>query len=122
MSDAPLDRATIDRLQRELGGDPVRVQAILSVYLEEVGPYRADLRAAVERGDAYHVIFGAHRLGSASVLVGANHLTALCRELESLNHDALAPHGRELAARIEQESATVVQAVAALLHDQPAAR
>ena len=114
MSDV-LDPAILERLRRELGGDPRRVAAILSVYLEEVEPYRADLRAAAERNDTHETVYGAHRLGSASVLVGATHLTALCRELESLNHDALSSRGRALVTQIEHETTSVIAAVTAFL-------
>ena len=76
MSDV-LDTAILERLQRELGGDPQRVATILSVFLEEIGPYRADLLASAERNDTHDTVFGAHRLGSASVLIGATRLTAI---------------------------------------------
>ena len=114
MSDA-LDPAILERLQRELGGDPQRVATILSVFLDEIGPYRADLCAAAERNDAHDTVFGAHRLGSASVLIGATRLTALCRELESLHHDALNDHGRDLVSRIDHESTAVMSAITARL-------
>ena len=114
MSDV-LDTALLERLQRELGGDPQRVATILSVFLEEIGPYRADLRAAADRNDTHDTVFGAHRLGSASVLIGATRLTTLCRELESLHEDALNDRGRDLVARIDHESTAVMSAIAALL-------
>ena len=114
MSDV-LDTAILERLQRELGGDPQRVATILSVFLEEIGPYRADLLASAERNDTHDAVFGAHRLGSASVLIGATKLTALCRELESLHHGALNDHGRDLVAQIDRESTAVMSAISALL-------
>jgi len=114
MSDV-LDTAILDRLQRELGGDPQRVATILSVFLEEIGPYRADLLASAEHNDTHDTVFGAHRLGSASVIIGATRLAALCRELESLHHDALDDRGRDLVAQIDHESTAVMSAIAALL-------
>lgn len=114
MSDV-LDHAVLDRLQRDLGGDAGRVAAILAVFLEEMQPYRTDLLAAADRNDTHDVVFGAHRLGSASALLGATRLAGFCRELESLNHDALSEHGRSLVARIDVESTAVIAAVGALL-------
>jgi HPt (histidine-containing phosphotransfer) domain-containing protein len=110
-----LDPVILDRLQRELGGDPQRVAAILAVFRDEIEPCRADLRAAAERNDTDDTIFGAHRLGSASVLMGATKLSALCRELESLSQDALNHHGRDLVAQIDHESTAVISAIGALL-------
>ena len=114
MSDV-LDTAILERLQRELDGDLQRVATILSVFLEEIGPYRADLLGSAERSDTHDTVFGAHRLGSASVLIGATRLAALCRELESLHDDALNDDGRDLVAQIDHESTAVMSAVAALL-------
>ena len=69
----------------------------------------------LSRNDTHDTVFGAHRLGSASVLIGATRLTTLCRELESLHDDALNDRGRDLVARIDHESTAVMSAIAALL-------
>jgi HPt (histidine-containing phosphotransfer) domain-containing protein len=115
VSEPVLDADVLARLERELGGSPERVAAVLAVYLEEIEPYRADIRAAVERSDSERLEFAAHRLGSASVLVGATRLTTLCRELESLKDHALGERGRELVTLIGSESEAVSAAVRALL-------
>jgi HPt (histidine-containing phosphotransfer) domain-containing protein len=116
-ADAPvLDPEVLERLERELGGSRERVATILAVYLEEVQPYRVDIREASQADDAERLEFAAHRLGSASVLVGATKLTRLCRELESLNRASTGDRGKQLVALIEAEADAVYASVLHVLH------
>jgi HPt (histidine-containing phosphotransfer) domain-containing protein len=110
-----LDPGILDRLERELGGSRARLAAVLSVYLEEVEPYLADVRQAFENGDADRMEFAAHRLGSASVMVGATRLTDLCRELESVKDATEGAAVGELVAQIEAESEAVNAAIRDIL-------
>jgi HPt (histidine-containing phosphotransfer) domain-containing protein len=115
-----LDPSVLERLERELGGSPERVAAVLAVYLEEVRPYRSDIGEASRAGDAERLEFAAHRLGSASVLVGATRLTRLCRELESLKDAVSSEGGKRLVTLIEAEADAVYASVRDALH--PGAR
>ena len=81
-----LDAEVLERLESELGSSPERVATILAVYLEEVQPYRVDIREASQADDAERLEFAAHRLGSASVLVGATKLTRALRKSSRIRH------------------------------------
>jgi len=111
-----LDPEVLERLERELGGSPERVATVLAVYLEEVQPYRVDIREASQADDAERLEFAAHRLGSASVMVGATKLARLCRELESLNRASTGDRGKRLVALIEVQADAVYASALHVLH------
>ncbi|HYT26813.1 MAG TPA: response regulator, partial [Actinomycetota bacterium] len=63
----------------------------------------ADLRAAVGRGDARAVRFGAHRLKGATATLGVDGMAALCDELETLARAGELTAAGDLLGRLEQE-------------------
>jgi len=114
-SGRPLDPDVLKRLRRELGGNDDSLGQVLSAYLPELGSLRDDIRRSSANQDVDLVKYAAHRLGSASVMVGATRLARLCRELELLEE----VYGDEridgLLASIDAESEAVRHAVATLL-------
>jgi HPt (histidine-containing phosphotransfer) domain-containing protein len=63
----------------------------------------ADLRAAIQRGDATAVEHVAHRLKGAAGTLGSAGLVRLCQELEALASAGGLPPTGDLLWRLEQE-------------------
>jgi len=105
----------LQRLRRELGGNEDSLGHVLSAYLTELGSLRDDIRRSSEALAVDPVKYTAHRLGSASMMVGATRLAGLCRELELF--EGLFGDERIdcLVASIDAESEAVHKAVAELL-------
>jgi len=114
-SEPPLDTDVLQRLRRELGGSDDGLGQVLSAYLTELGSLRDDMRRSSEASDVDPVKYTAHRLGSASVMVGAIRLARLCRELELFEGSSGDERIDGLIASIEAESEAVHNAVAAQL-------
>jgi HPt (histidine-containing phosphotransfer) domain-containing protein len=101
----PVDAAVLARLVEEVGD----VHEIVQLYLDAL-PLRCGLIAkALADGDAVALSDAAHTLRSASAVVGADGLVALCERLEhAAREDAPLPSalGTEIAAesrRVEAE-------------------
>ena len=71
----------------------------------------ADLRAAVQRGDATAVAQIAHRLKGAAAALGSAGLVNLCQELEALARTDAVPPADDLLRRVEQEFDRVTSAL-----------
>jgi HPt (histidine-containing phosphotransfer) domain-containing protein len=114
-SGRPLDPDVLQRLRKELGENDDSLGQVLSAYLTELGSLRNDILRSSEAWEVDPVKYAAHRLGSASVMVGATRLARLCKELELLEGVFSDERIDGLVASIEAESDAVHHAVATLL-------
>jgi signal transduction histidine kinase/CheY-like chemotaxis protein len=114
MGEAPtaaVDRAVLDGLSADLGGDPGLRQEVLGSYLQESADDIRQLAAAAATDDRAIVQSVAHRLRSSSALIGAAVLAGLLLDLEVLARNGVedlrgatdlvdAEHGRVVAALV----------------------
>jgi HPt (histidine-containing phosphotransfer) domain-containing protein len=77
---APVDEATLARLAQDLGGEEV-VAEIVDTFLADAARIQATLEGA-DGADERGVARALHTLKSSAAVVGALHLSELCRQAE----------------------------------------
>jgi len=97
-----VDPAAIDRLLEMTGGDPEFLRELITTYIEDGAAQLVAMRAAVDKEDPEALVRPAHSLKSNSASMGAEHLTTLCRALET---DARAGRLDGAAERVAQAAA-----------------
>jgi CheY-like chemotaxis protein len=107
----PLDRATLEGL-RELGGSEL-IAELSEVFSSDALPQLADLRVAVEGGDAGAVERIAHTLKGSSANMGASRMAGLCEELQKAGISKDLTEALELLDRLKAEFERVRRALAA---------
>ena len=80
-----------------LGGNPAHVQALRTLFLEELRGQRQRIEAARQRGDAAAVRAELHKLAAGCGFVGAAKLASVVRALQAAPLDAKAGHALGLA-------------------------
>jgi two-component system, sensor histidine kinase and response regulator len=78
-----VDRAALDRLLETTGGDPGFLGELIDTYLADTPGQLAALHRAAEAGDVAELVRPAHSLKTNSANVGAERLSAMCRQLET---------------------------------------
>lgn len=104
-----LNTAALEQLEKDTS--PEIVPVILGKFLEELQKRCADLRTALEAGDAERVGLEAHSVKSAARTFGLEQLSDLARQLEERVHEGQAP---ALAGPAEEMLAAAEAARAAL--------
>jgi PAS domain S-box-containing protein len=79
-----LNQAALESLREMAGRDASFLVEMIDTFLDDAPHLLADMRQAVERGDAAGLRIAAHGLKSNSAEFGALALSALCRELEAM--------------------------------------
>ncbi len=104
--DGPLDLATLERLQTELGGpdNGHGVEEVVRLFLDAAPGRTAALAAAVANGDHEELSHEAHSLKGASSTFGARRLAAVCLELEQAGRAGDLDRARALIPQLEQAS------------------
>jgi CheY-like chemotaxis protein len=101
--DGVLDSAALENLREMIGGDAEFLVELIDAFLEDAPQLLADMRQAVEQGDAAGLRLAAHSLKSNSADFGAIALSNLCRELEGMGKAGTIDGATELVARAEAE-------------------
>ena len=114
-SAARLDPAAIENLLALVGGDPAFLVELVSTFLDEAPTLLADMRDALERGDAGGVRLAAHSLKSNGNDFGATTFASLCKQLELLGRTGDLAPAPALLAQTEQEFVRVQAALLALI-------
>ena len=91
---------------RGLGADFFK--ELVSVYLKESGEKFPMLRASLDRRDAVELERTAHTLKGSSGNLGAESLSKLCAELQTVSRAKEWDRCAELVARIEREYSVTV--------------
>jgi two-component system sensor histidine kinase/response regulator len=111
-NEGPINPRALDAIRRLPGPNgPALVSKVIDAYLADTPPRFAQLRAAVDAGDAEALRKAAHALKSSSANVGAEQLAALCRELEMLGRKATVAGAGMLLATAESEAARALAAL-----------
>ncbi len=110
-SEDPLDRATLEGL-RELGGSEL-ITELGEAFSSVTPPQLANLRVAVEGGDAEAVERIAHTLKGSSANMGARRMAGICEELQKPKVSTDLAEALELLDRLEVEFERVQRALAA---------
>jgi signal transduction histidine kinase/DNA-binding response OmpR family regulator len=103
---------TLRALRKETSDD--FIGRIVTTYLQTAPDLIHRMEEAVSRGDVQAAHFAAHSLKSSSALLGAHHLSALCREVEARWKERVLEGTREQVARIQSEYLSVEQALTLL--------
>jgi PAS domain S-box-containing protein len=111
---ALLDPAALDRLQEMAGGDAGFLKEMFETILADAPVMLAEMRQALERGDAATLHRAAHSLKSNSADFGAKTLSELCREVEMMAKAGTLDGASEKLASIEAEWAQVRAALETL--------
>src|ERR1700693_296144 len=101
MADNPIDETVLDRLrlyQKE--GEPDLPIMIVNLYLDTTPRALKELETAA---DAHLLCMATHRLHSASTVVGAVRLSALCNELEPILRTGPATDAPERVRGVAEE-------------------
>ena len=101
-----LDAEAVESLRQGLAAIPGGVAQVVAAYLEDGERALAELRGAIEAGDAERLYRAAHGLKSQSATVGALALSELSRELEDTGRagglDGVAERVAAVAAEFER--------------------
>ncbi|WP_089937408.1 response regulator [Candidatus Entotheonella palauensis] len=97
----------------------MRVERILTTYLETSAHLVVQLHDAVPNNHGAAMRQAAHSLKSSSANVGARRLSQLCGELETMASDAITPDMQQLLSQIDDEYPAVRNALTAVLNNQP---
>jgi len=109
MPNIELDLATFEALKQMSGAD--FIDELVDTFLEDAPKLLGDMKSALESGDAESFRRAAHSLKSNSATFGANHLSALAKNLEMLGKEnKLGEVGNQL-----QAAETTYQSVASEL-------
>ncbi|MBI3575878.1 MAG: response regulator [Gammaproteobacteria bacterium] len=103
----------IRALQRD--GAPSILDKVVGLYLGSAPELIRQMSAAAERNDAPALQKAAHSLKSSSANVGALHLSALCKELETMGRVNSTDGAAQKAKAVEAEFKRVEQALAAMI-------
>lgn len=114
MTSDVIDRAVYDELKEAAGAE--FVVELANTFLEEVPGMFAELRIALDTGDADGFRRAAHSIKSNANIFGAHALAAPARKLELMEVSAAAPEAQKCIARLETEFARVCDALKGLQH------
>ncbi len=117
----PVDENVLASL-RELGeaGEPDVLVELIGLFLAEVPPHLAGLRAALTAGDAHSAGRIAHTLKGSSGNMGAGGMTALCAEIEKTARSGDVGAASARISRLEEEFGRVSAALQKELPDNSA--
>jgi HPt (histidine-containing phosphotransfer) domain-containing protein len=115
-SDEPsLDRGVLAELaDASLGGDPAFVVELIDLFVEQVRPVLAGLRAAADAGDEPEIARLAHLLQSSAGNLGARRLQRLCARAESAARSGQEAPGGSAVDLVDGLAAELERVVSAL--------
>ena len=93
----------------------VLIDSLVERLLARIPIDLADLRTALDQGDATGVTRITHRLKGAAATVGSSGMVSLCEHLEVLARAGVIPPAANLVSRLEQEFNRVIRALEAVI-------
>jgi HPt (histidine-containing phosphotransfer) domain-containing protein len=109
-----LDPTALARLRETAGGDAAFLKEMFETFLVEAPGMLAEMRQALETGEASTLRRAAHSLKSNSADFGATALAVLCRELETMAKGGTLEGAAGKVAAAEAEWAWVRTALEAM--------
>jgi HPt (histidine-containing phosphotransfer) domain-containing protein len=91
------------------------VRELLTIYLHDSPCLLHEMKQACNDGIVDELVRAAHSLKSSSAQLGANHLSALCKQLEMMGRQGLMNGTAEQIRQIEDEYARVQTALEELM-------
>jgi len=111
----PINPRALDTIRQLPGPNgELLVQKVIAAYLGDAPARLAQLQAAAAAGDAEALRRTAHALKSSSANVGAEQLSVLCCDIESLGRGGDMAAARALLAKVESQVPRVLAALASL--------
>lgn len=107
-----IDEAVLEQLGADLGG-PDSLREILDAYLSDAQRLMGELEKAEGDHDARGLTMVAHTLKSSSALLGATHLSDLCRDAETAGRAGDVAAARALLPQLVSELHLVTDALRA---------
>lgn len=98
-----VDASAIQRLQKDLGGEPAVMRELLDTFLGEAPRILRSMGEALAKGDARLLNRAVHSLKSTAATFGAARLAQLCRTLEADSERQMPPDSRARVEAIEAE-------------------
>ncbi len=95
-----LDMTKFEELKEISGAD--FIDELVDTYLEDAPRLLNEMRSALRANDAETFRRAAHSLKSNSATFGADHLSALAREMEMMGKDRRLPEGESSLQPLEQ--------------------
>ena len=113
MTEAILDQATFESLTELVGDD--FIGELVETFFEEAPGLLAEIKRALDEGDAEAFRRAAHSLKSNGDSFGATRLAALARELETMGRDGRLDEARPKLPQLEAAYEEAAAALRALL-------
>jgi HPt (histidine-containing phosphotransfer) domain-containing protein len=119
-ADEPINPRALDAIRHLPGPNGAAlVDKVIRAYLTDTPARLAQMRAALDAGDAEALRKSAHGLKSSSANVGAEALAALCKELESIGRSGSLQAAPTLLKDAEVQLVRVVAALEAQIEGRP---
>jgi HPt (histidine-containing phosphotransfer) domain-containing protein len=98
-----LDTGALDTLKETIGGDEAFFVELVESFLDDAPHLLADLRVAIDAGDASGARLAAHSLKSLGRDFGATTLAEQCKQLEDMGRAGNVSGADELLINAEAE-------------------
>lgn len=98
-----VDPATLQKLERDLGGEADVMRELIDTFLGEAPGLLAVMREGATHGRQRDINRAAHSLKSTAATFGAARLSQMCRELEELSARDVPADAAARAQAIERE-------------------
>ena len=112
--EAVLDPAALANLLEMVGGEADFLVELIDTFLTDAPQLMADMRQAVEQGNAEGLRLAAHSLKSIGADFGAKAFSDLCKELEAIGLAGAVDGAAELVVQAEAEYEQVKAALEAV--------
>ena len=110
-----ISSTAIARLREIAGDDATFLKEVFAAYQTDTARRLVELRTALAARDAKGIKRAAHTIKGSSLNVGAETLTAYCRQLEQIAESGKLDTVNDFIARIDRESKQVGDALNRLL-------
>ena len=104
-----LDTKALKEMRQNI--KPQKVKWLISLYLEELPSYLKTLQETISSQNGEALYLAAHKFKGASAILGAQHVVALCKELETSGHEEAFDKAKEQFAKMKVECARVKEAL-----------
>ena len=112
----PIDERTFDAL-RKTEGDEI-VSSLVTIFVTDTGQKLGAMRQALQKWDAAAVRFEAHALKSSCLVLGANVMADICRDLERCADAGDLGQAEKLTNELESQGERAKAALAAVMAEQ----
>ena len=99
-----IDSVTVSTLaDPALGGDPVFFAELINIFEKETPGAIATLHAAASNGESESLALAAHKLKGSSRYLGANRVSSLCQQIETIGISGTMAGAGELVVHLAEQ-------------------